>query len=201
MNVKKTSKMWRILRRVFLALAMSLLFFFIGFFPGIGFHVYDIDELYFKPKYSSGYADAAFSCDILFDPLTHPFYWIHPDVVGRFVGNFSVMYVPEGYGGGEFGGPRFPLWPKQRYDYYISVFQVWGLYPNLLVLFLISLAIEALNFRIVYVAYFLGIIGFLAAQLIGIFVGVTIGAVVILYIKRSVPRDNILYNFWHSLWE
>ncbi|MGB9778483.1 MAG: hypothetical protein ACPLW8_03670 [Candidatus Bathyarchaeales archaeon] len=170
-------------------------------FHEIGFHVYDIKELYFKPNPQLGYADAAFSCDILFNPLTHPFYWISPDVNGHIIGNFSTRYVPEGYGGGEFSGPRFPLWPKQRYDYYITIFEVWGLYQNMLVLFFIAITIEILKLRIVYIAYFCGILGFAVAQLIGMFIGVIVGSIVVIYIKRRLPSDNVLVNFWRSLWE
>jgi hypothetical protein len=188
------------LKKLLVAVAMAFLLGFIGMFHEIGFHVYYIKELYFKPNSQLGYADAAFSCDILFNPLTHPFYWLSPEVNGHIIGNFSTRYVPEGYGGGEFSGPRFPLWPKQRYDYYLTIFEVWGLYPNLLMLFFIALAIEVSS-RIIYIAYFCGILSFALAQLLGMFVGLIVGAIVVLYIKRRLTSDNVLVNFWRSLWE
>lgn len=185
-----------VLRKVLFALLMTTLFLFLGFFGGLGYNVHAIKEVSFKPHSQLGYADAVFFCDITYNPILYPFYW----VVGRgsLVGNFSVMYVPEGYMPGEFGGPIWGVKPEERYDAYINMMISWGTFPNLIFLFIMALAVEFSLDRSVYWVLLSGVFGFLFWEIYGAVIGIAVGIFAVLTIFKLFP-NNFLRRLWQSI--
>jgi hypothetical protein len=175
---------------------MSMFFLFLGFFGGLGYYVHAIKEVSFKPHSQLGYADAVFFCDITYNPIIYPFYWVIGK--GKIVGNFSVMYVPEGYMPGEFGGPIWGIKPEERYDSYINMMISWGTFPNLIFLFIIFLNIEFLWGRSLYWVLLSGVFGFLIWELYGTIIGIIIGGIIVLWVFKISP-DNIIRRLWQSV--
>ncbi len=173
-----------------------MFFLFLGFFGGVGYHVHAIKEVSFKPYSQLGYADVVFFCDITYNPILYPFYWIVGR--GKLVGNFFVMYVPEGYMPGEFGGPIWGIKPEERYDAYINFMISWGTFPNLIFLFIVALIIEFVCGRSVYWVILSGVIGFLFWELYGVVIGIIFGFFIVILTFTLFP-DNFLMRFWRSI--
>ena len=76
----------RLLRKFVFAVLMGLFLFFLGIFNNLGYYVNAIKKISFKPHSQLGCADVVFFCDIIYNPILYPFYWI----VGRgtLTGNF-----------------------------------------------------------------------------------------------------------------
>ncbi len=186
------------LKKFLFALLMSMFFLLLGFFGGVGYRVYAIKDVSFKPHSQLGYADAVFFCDITYNPILYPFYWIVGR--GKLVGNFSVMYVPEGYMPGEFGGPIWGMKPEERYDAYTNFMISWGTFSNLIFLFIVALAIEFVCGRSAYWVLLLGVFGFLVWEICGAIIGVIVGSILVLWIFKISP-DNFIKRLWQSVAE
>lgn len=182
-----------ILRKFIVAVLMALLLMLLGIFGKVGYYVHHIEELSFTRYYGLGYADATFSCDITFNPILYPFYWMMEK--GHISGNFSTIYFPEACSPGEFGHPIWPTSPSDRYPEYILQIVTWGILPNLLILFNITVAIEIVGRRTVYLLLFCGILGFFFAELLGTIIGLIAGAFL------TLKMNNKLVQLWHSLWK
>jgi len=183
----------RIIRKLIVALLFALLFTFFGFFSGPGYHVNQVEEVSFDRTFGLGFANAAFACDVVFNPLVYPFYWFAGG--GHLVGNFSMMYVPEGYSPG--GRPFYGDYSRDRYPEYLTYLTTWGTLPNLVVLFFITLAVEVVGRRILYLLLLSGIIGFYAFVLVGTIVGVFVGCLaVLLASKLAHERGYTLEQVW-----
>jgi len=187
----------RIARKIVFAGLAAMLFLLLGLFSGLGYRLYSLKELGFVPHSRSGYADARFKCDILYSPILYPVYWI----VGRghTNGTFSVLYFPEGYTAGEHAAPIFGLGEKDRRDAYLINMLTWGLSLNLFVLFSLTLAIEIVGQRGLYLVVFGGVIGFMISEILGVFVGMVVGSLTALVLLKLWPSNPILI-FWRSLW-
>ena len=76
---------------------------------------------------------------------------------------------------------------------------MWGLLLNLFVLFSLTLAIEIVGQRGLYLVLFGGVVGFMASEILGVFVGMVAGSIVALIFLKLWP-DNPILAFWRSLW-
>lgn len=189
----------RIFLRLVIPVSMTLLFVVLGVIGGLGYRVNSIKELSFVPH--AGYADSVISFSATYNPLLYPFYWIKG--MGYINGTFSLMLIPiSGYSAEtEFPAPVWGLKPSDRYDDYIDQMITWGFYGDLIVLFLISLLIEAAKARMLFMAMLFGILGFYVAVVPGMLVGLIVAVTILLFIRFMLPRDNLLSRFWYSLWE
>ncbi|MBS7632240.1 ABC transporter permease [Candidatus Bathyarchaeota archaeon] len=184
---------------------MALALTFFGTFDGLGYNVHRIEELSFNIHYNEGYADANFTFSATYNPILYPFYWLSGQ--GNIDGNFSMMYLPQSYERySEWAPPNYGDSPKDRYSNYISYMISWGFIPNLLVLLILTATIEALGKRILYLALFLGMLGFSAGNLIGAAVATVAGLLAVVYVLHlgySFPltglRGYILKRVFYSL--
>lgn len=186
-------------KKIVFALGIAFLFIFLGLYAGIGYQVNSIDQIYFYPHNNLGYADASFYCDVYFNPILYPSYWLKG--IGHITGNFTIMYLPESYYPGEFGGPIWGLSEKTRYENYIMYVVTGATYSDLLIIFLISIGIETIGKRGLYLVLFSGILGFATGGITGTLVGLGVGVAAALIIIFVLPEDNILSRLWYSLWE
>jgi hypothetical protein len=193
MDNKIKEKYLAILRKFIVALIVALLLMLLGIFGRIGYYVRHIEELSFTRYYGLGYADATFSCDIIFNPVLYPFYWMLEK--GHISGNFSTIYVPEAYSTGELGHAIWPPSPSDRYPEYILQIITWGILPNLLILFNITVAIEIVGRRTLYLLIFCGILGFFVGELLGAIIGLIAGAFL------TLQMNKFIVQLWHSLWK
>jgi hypothetical protein len=192
-------KLLNLIKKIILALGIAFLFTFLGLYGGIGYQVNSINEIYFYPHNNLGYADACFYCDIYLNPIIYPSYWLKG--IGHIAGNFTIMYLPESYYPGEFGGPIWGLSERGRYEYYIMYIITGATYSDLLIIFLIGIGIEAIEKRSLYLVLFAGIIGFAAGGISGTLIGLGLGVTTALIIMFVLSKDNILSRVWYSLWE
>jgi len=187
-------------KKLLIALGMTFLLFLLGLFGGIGYDVQALSEVSRDYTYSSyGFLLVVFYCDITYNPVLYPFYWIQGS--GHLAGNFSTAYVAESVSPGERGVPQFGLSPTQRLDVYLTRMLTWGLAANLALLFALAIAIEIVQKRILYLAVFISSLGFAFASLAGWIVGLCIGAISVGYVLLKLPKDNTLERFWDSLWD
>lgn len=186
----------KIVQKLIIAMLFTFLFAFLGIFSGSGYHLYQINETSFVSHGQSGYADASFKLNMAYDPLLYPYYWILG--VGRVNGTFSMMYVPDAYGPS--GRPYYGTQPSERYQTYILHMLTWGTLPNVVILFILAIAIEIIGRRSLYLVAFGGILGFYAYEVLGATVGVVAGSVA-LFVLLKLWRDNPVMRFWNSLWE
>lgn len=84
----------RILKVLVVSVVLALFLSLIGFFGGLGYNVNRIEEKSFV-RTPDGFANATFICDLVYNPLLYPFYWLvgngHPS------GTFGMLVIPEGY--------------------------------------------------------------------------------------------------------
>jgi len=183
----------RIIRKLIVAVLFTFLFVLLGLSNGLGYHVNRIEETSFV--YQADYADVAFSCDVTCNPFLYPYYWATGS--GRISGSFSMILIPDAYaasGRAFYGGD-----PAGRYAEYLLYIVTWGTLPNLLALFAVTLVIEILGKRLIYLAFFLGALGFYWFVLEGVLLGVIIGSS--LAVLLNFWRDNPLTRFWDSIWK
>jgi len=198
-RVMRQSRRVRVARKLAIAVALALLFGFLGLFSGLGYNVKHIEERDFHPYFDLNYATATVECDITFNPVLFPYYWL----AGKWQlsGNFSMMYVAEAYGPGEYGGPRFGAKPQDRFDIYVMQLVTWGTAVNFILLLHVAIIVEVIGKRSLYLALLGCTAGFAIADIIGAIVGVFVGAFAVYYVLFRMSPENRLLEFWQSLWE
>ena len=72
---------------------------------------------------------------------------------------------------------------------------------NKKILFFITVLIETARARALYITMFSGILGFYLAELLGMLTGLVAGLILSLLIMFRLPKDNILFRFWYSIWQ
>jgi len=173
-----------IIRKTISTLGMAMFLMLLSVFGGVGYKLNAIDEVTFVKHTQYGYADAVFYVDIVFNPILHPSYWLKS--MGSFQGNVSMMYIPEGYQPGEFGGPIWGLSEHDRYDTYVTFLITLGIGSDFAIIIVLTALIELLKCRKVYFAIFSGMIGFAIASVLGLLVGIIVGFILmaIIVVKR-----------------
>jgi len=190
-----------VLKRIIFALAFTILMLLLGFFANIGYHVISVKELPYPLGFKSygTYAVGSFYCDIVYNPILYPYYWFVG--AGNRTGNFRMIIFPN-YGPGEQAYPIFPGPDVREGDLYVTAMLVWGMTPNFVLLLFITIFLEIINKRIVYLVLIGGSLGFALASVIGLVVGSLVSASAIAYLLVfNKPKMNMLRDFWHSLWE
>jgi hypothetical protein len=185
-------------KKLIFAVAIAFFLVLLGLFDGLGYHA-QIKEISFTRYSDMNFAFATFNCNILYNPVLFPFYWLKGS--GHLDGNFTHIFVAESYEPGEYGGPIFPMTPKARTDTYITKMVTWGTAENLVLLLALTLLIEALGKRSLYLVFFSTTICFAIASVIGAIVGVFLGAFAVGYILFRMSPESPLRRFWQSLWE
>jgi hypothetical protein len=199
------SKLVRIGRKLVVAVLVAFLFTLLGVFQGLGYHVNNIQELSFERKWDlwdEAYGVATFECDLTYDPLLCPFYWISGN--GHVNGNFTMIYQPEYT---TLQDPQThetgstPYWSDRngRYLDYVMALSYWGTLPNLLTLLFLTVIVEIVGKRILYAIIFCGILGFYALGLTGALVGVMIGCLAWLLFSKFLSGS--LARLWDYLFE
>jgi hypothetical protein len=194
----KVRKIAVLVRRLTLPLVFAFMFTLFGLFDGVGFHLYYIGQVSFVPHDQLGYADATFTVNMVYNPIVYPLYWVMGK--GYVNGTFRMMYVPESYAPGEFGGPMWGMTPQDRYDEYILYMVTWGTLLNLVFLLAITVIIDFAGYRSLYLVLLFGVFGFYTFQIIGMLMGIAAGSMVALLLFKWRP-DNSIVRLWHSLWE
>lgn len=190
-----------VLKRIIFALAFTLLMFILGFFANIGYHVISVKELSYPLGFRSygTYAVGRFYCDIVYNPILYPYYWFVG--AGHFTGNVSMIIFPD-YGPGEQIRPIFPRPDVREGDLYVTTMLVWGITPNMVFLLFITVFLEIINKRIVYLVLSGGTLGFAVASVLGLVIGSFISALALVYLAVfDKSKMAVLRDFWHSLWE
>jgi len=175
-----------VIRKTLFAVGMALLLIILGLFNGIGYKVCSIDEVLFTIHSRMGYADAVFYVDITFNPILYPIYWLKG--FGSIKGNYSMMYVPESYKPGEFGGPIWGISEKERYDTYITFLATSGITSNFVSLLFLTALIEIIGHRKAYFVILCGLVGFAVADLLGVIIGAILGLIILLYMSFKNPK-------------
>jgi hypothetical protein len=188
-----------VLRKLGIAIALALVFALIGLNPDVGFRVHSLAQLSFLTHNQLGYADADVNFSATYNPLLFPFYWVTGN--GFVNGTFAIIYYPESVGAGDFAVPVWGYKPSDRYEQYTIEMTTWGFWPNVIILLLVTVFIEAARARVLYFALFSGILGFYFAELYGMVIGLVVGVILGLFIKFKLPKDNRITRFWYSLWE
>jgi hypothetical protein len=191
----ETRKSTKILKKLILAVAFALLLALLGIFDGIGYHVYQISEISFVRQGQFGYAIATFKCDILYNPIIYPFYWNIGE--GQIKGSFFMFYVPDAYAGSR---PYYPPTPQERLPAYVMSVTSRGILPNLIILFILTGAIEAIGKRSLYLVVFGGVIGFYFSQIIGVIAGVVAGSVAAACFLKYWKGSKV-EGFWKTIWQ
>lgn len=194
----KAKKIAVLVRRLVLPVLFAFMFTLLGLFSGLGYHLNYIDELSFVKHNQLGYADAVFACDIIYDPIVFPLYWVIGK--GHMNGTYQMMYVPESYAPGEFGGPIWGLKKEDRYDAYVLYMLTWGTVLNLLFLLGVTITVEIVGQRSLYLVLLFGMFGFSVFQILGVFLGIVVGSLIVLLLFKWRP-DNLIVRFWRSFWE
>lgn len=195
------SKFVTVLKRIVFALAFTLLMLLLGFFGTIGYHVISVKELSYPLGFRSygTYAVGSFYCDIVYNPILYPYYWFVG--AGHFTGNVSMILIPD-YGPGEQAYPIFPGPDVREGDLYVTSMLVWGITANMAFLLFITVFLEIINKRIVYLVLSSGTLGFAVASVIGLVIGSLISASAIVYLSVfNKSKMAVLRDFWSSLWE
>ena len=181
-NVRR-SKYVRVFLRLGFAAVMAVFLVLLGTFEGVGYQVHKVQELSFVPNYYYGFAIANFTFDATYNPVLFPFYWLMGK--GHISGDFSMKYLPHGYETGEHPRPIYGQKPEDRYGNYASYVATWGTLANLVILLIMTVAIELLKHRALYALLFFGMFGFAVAGLTGTVGGLVVGVFVVLYVLRT----------------
>lgn len=198
LEVTRRTRVVRFLWKSAVAIGMAVFLALLGLFGGLGYRVSHLQELSFHPNDQLEFANATISFAATYDPFLDPFYWFTGN--GHINGTFSVIYVPTSDNPSEFGGPYWGEKPEDHYDYYTTQMSSWAFLPNLSVLLFVTILIEVAKVRALYLALFLGIMGFYVDVAVGALVGFAVGLVFICFIMFKAPKDNVLSRFWDSLW-
>lgn len=162
---------------------MALFLVFLGNLGGIGYQIERIKELSFIRYDRFGYADANFTFSGTYNPLLHPIQWITGN--GHVASNYFMIYLPHSYQPGEFGAPNYGLSPEDRYGNYISFAMSGNFLVNLVVFLALTLTLEVMKWRVLYLAMFAGIAGFVVAGIYGTVVGAILGALSLVYLLKA----------------
>lgn len=189
----ETRKSTVILKKLIIAVILAFFLALLGIFDGVGYHVYQISETSFVRQYS--YALATFKCDLLYNPILYPFYWNIGE--GRISGSFSMIYVPDAYSGSR---AYYPPTPQERLPAYVMYVSDRGLLQNLIVLFILTVAIEIAGKRSLYLIVFGGVIGFYFSQINGMIVGMIAGSIAVV-LSLKYWRDSRLAGLWKTIWQ
>lgn len=182
-----------ILKKLLIAIVLALFLAFLGIFDGVGYHVYQISETSFVRQYT--YALATFKCDLVYNPILYPFYWNIGE--GRINGSFTMIYIPDAYFGGR---AYYPPTTQERLPVYVMHVADRGLLQNLIVLFILTCAIEVVGKRSLYLIVFGGVIGFFFFQIVGVIVGMVAGSIAVILVLRFW-RDSRLAEVWKTIWQ
>jgi hypothetical protein len=197
----RTTKFVTLFKRIIIAIALAFLLLFLGFFGNIGYQVISVKELPYPLGFRTygTYAVGRFYCDIVYNPILYPYYWLVG--AGHLMQNVSMVVYPD-YGPGEQAYPIFPRIDIRETDLYVTTMIIWGTAPNAIFLLFITLFLEIIGRRIIYLILMSGTLGFALGSIIGTVVASAIGASIIIYLSVfNKPKMEMLRNFWHSLWE
>lgn len=147
----------------------------------------------------SGYADVVFYCDMMYNPLLYPAYWMKG--WGRIADNFTMIYIPEGYTPGEFGVAIWGADPTARYDDYIMRLVTADINTTLAYFLLLAIIVEIISEREVYIPILLGVIGFATAEIVGMVIGLLFGIALALFWAFKSPKSRTVRRFWRTLIE
>jgi hypothetical protein len=174
-----------ILRKLIVAVLFALLLTLFGVFDGLGYHGY-ARELSIDESSALGY-NVAFSCDIIYDPITYPSYWVMGR--GQVSGTFEISDAPLGMLTGRVFGFR-----QERESMYLLGMLTWGSTINLIGLLGLTVAIEIIQKRSLYLILLCGMFGFYVFNLLGVLFGIIAGSLVALLLLR-LWRDNFIVHF------
>lgn len=205
-------------RRMIFALSMTLLFIFLGLFNDLGYHVHSLEEISFTANtdYQIGQNVANMVFEATYNPLLFPSNWLSGR--GSFAGNFSVIYVGQGPGphdlpmgevprigrgaaGGAFQPRSHMPTPEIRREDFVLSMALTALPKNFLLLLSVAIIMEIFGQRLLYIAFFSGILGFFAAGIAGTIVGLIIGVTVTIFCKLKLPKNNIITESWNNIWK
>ena len=77
----------------------------------------------------------------------------------------------------------------------------WGGVESFAILLSMTIMIEILKQRLLYIVLLAGIVGFFFAGIIGTVVGLAIGMVFFLTYRFKLHEKNVLARFWSYLWK
>jgi len=153
-------------RKILIALVATLFFGTIALIPRVGYEPKVRVYLPITKYYQYGFAIVDFNCNTSFNPFLYPVSWLFGR--GRLSGNFSMIYLPQSYGG---EGGRF-TWGKLKVIESEASMKVVleEFYMNLPILPLIFLAMELVGWRRLYLWFLGGVVGFIFG-VVGVFFG------------------------------
>lgn len=167
------------------AVAVALLLSFAGVLGGFGYHVRLLKITF---DLSGGVYAVV---EATYNPLLHPFNWLVNR--GSLIAEFNGMMVGSSVRAGYITA-----------EDYLATFAldlaVWDSLESLVILLLVTIAIEVVEERLLYLVLFAGVVGFLAG-IIGTAIGLAAGAVFFLIYKFKLGNENIFARFWDYFWE
>jgi hypothetical protein len=94
------SGVFSLLKKIIIAIVITLFFFALASFPEIGYHgkaslIFPFKEGVLEGLYP--YRIVNYSCDVSFNPFLYPFSWLQGK--GHISGIFTMVYLPQSYGG------------------------------------------------------------------------------------------------------
>lgn len=195
------------------ALIMSIFLGLLGLFEGVGYRISSIREVSFIPHTRLGYADVIFHCDAVFNPILYPYYWMagYGNVNASFYFAYATEHpqwlmdtssgVPNMEADSDWYPFGWPPTPEERCETYEMYVLTLGNISNFIVLFTVTLFIEILKMRKLYLAIFGGVVGYALADEIGMIVGMVPGFFVFLLDLISPKFKRFLNNVRNYLWE
>jgi hypothetical protein len=185
----KALKALGIAKKPIIAGLIAALFLVLSLINGIGYHITELWEVSYVPNLQEDYADVILRCNMTLNPLLYPYYWLKG--LGIFEGDYPMIHIP---------ALSF-MTAQARLDNYIMLIITAGNLSNLVVFFLIAIAIELIGKRVIYIVLFSSIIGFAFAGITGTIAGMIAGIFPALLIAFKTPQGRILSRFWDSLWQ
>jgi|GEM_PF-6716314 hypothetical protein len=194
-------------KKLIFAVAMTFLFLLLGLFGNIG---YSSDWSNKTVTSNKEYRNVELS--ITYNPILYPFYWITGN------GHISLTVNPSRNAPQSSSEPHLfdpHLIEKGSQNVVVTPFRsfaeiceeiviamlIWGIYGNLFVLLTITIAIEILRLRVLYIILFSGIIGFFIAEIIGTIISLLIGIILATIYMLKLPKNNMFVRYWSSLWK
>lgn len=199
------SKVLSLLKKIGIALGITLFFSFLAAFSGIGYHgkaslILPFKEGVLEGQYS--YRIVTYSCNVSFNPFLYPLSWLQGK--GHISDIFKMVYLPQSYGSPS--SDVYPYYPSGAYWGTHRDMEQEGLMNvvfsqltllNALYLFIIIFVIELFGKHGLLLCLLGGTVGFALGGLFGSVVGFVIGALIfvflILIIKETQWLQRILY--------